>query len=95
MPVSKADQIHAPGIGLAARNARISATAIRQARGMGKPYTPHGWPETPRRAAVLGGQRERAPIAGGEDVVLALAAAAPDRADRVDHPPRRAADSRA
>ena len=36
---------------------------------------------------MLGGQRERGAIAGGEQRLLALAAAAPDRTDRMDDVP--------
>ena len=34
---------------------------------------------------MLGRERKRGAIAGGEQVLLALAAAAPDRPDRMDH----------
>ena len=42
-----------------------------------------------RGEPVLGRERERGAVAGGEQLLLALAAAAPDRPDRVDHVPGR------
>jgi len=40
-------------------------------------------------AVELGGNLERAPVTRGQELGLALVAAAPDRADRVDHVARR------
>src|SRR5688572_12336927 len=45
--------------------------------------------EGDRPAAELGGDLERAPVAGREQLVFALLALVPDRADGVDHVSRR------
>ncbi len=50
--------------------------------------------ERDRRESVADGELERAPVARGQQLRLAAAAAVPDRSDRVDDVPRRAGDSR-
>ena len=74
--------------GVPAISAAAVPTAMRAARSGGKPVDAgRDRGEGDRGEAMLGGERERGAIAGGEQRVLTLVAAAPDRADRVNDVP--------
>ena len=75
--------------GAASQRSTVAETAIRAARSAGNDRCRWRWRETqPKRGRALA-QLDGAGVAGGQRVVLALVAAIPDRADGMDHMPRR------